>query len=64
MSSGLATRAHHADGATGGEPYAPYRLRAEMNGISEAPGKVWFFELAAAVVDSDRCVRCGACVAA
>lgn len=43
---------------------APFRLRAEMNGIAEAPGKTWFFELAATVIDADRCVRCGACVAA
>ena len=42
----------------------PFRLRASMNGIDEAPGKTWFFELAAAVIDADRCVRCGACVAA
>ncbi len=35
-----------------------------MNGIAEAPGKVWFWELAAAVIDADRCVQCGACVAA
>jgi coenzyme F420 hydrogenase subunit beta len=35
-----------------------------MNGISEAPGKVWFWELAAAVIDAGRCVQCGACVAA
>jgi len=35
-----------------------------MNGISEAPGKVWFWELAASVIDADRCVQCGACVAA
>jgi len=42
----------------------PFRLRAAMNGIDEAPGKTWFFELAAAVIDADRCVRCGACVAA
>jgi coenzyme F420 hydrogenase subunit beta len=42
----------------------PFRLRREMNGIAEAPGKVWFFELAAAVIDAERCVQCGACVAA
>jgi coenzyme F420 hydrogenase subunit beta len=42
----------------------PFRLRAEMNGIDEAPGKTWFFELAATVIDADRCVRCGACIAA
>jgi coenzyme F420 hydrogenase subunit beta len=43
---------------------SPPRQRAEMSGISEAPGKVWFWELAAAVIDADRCVQCGACVAA
>ncbi|HKH87705.1 MAG TPA: Coenzyme F420 hydrogenase/dehydrogenase, beta subunit C-terminal domain [Acidimicrobiales bacterium] len=43
---------------------SPPRIRAEMSGISEAPGKVWFWELAAAVIDADRCVQCGACVAA
>jgi coenzyme F420 hydrogenase subunit beta len=42
----------------------PFRLRAEMNGMGEAPGKVWFFELAAAVIDADRCIQCGACIAA
>jgi len=42
----------------------PFRLRASMNGMGEAPGKVWFFELAEAVIDADRCVRCGACIAA
>jgi coenzyme F420 hydrogenase subunit beta len=41
-----------------------FRLRESMNGIDEAPGKTWFFELAATVIDADRCVRCGACVAA
>jgi coenzyme F420 hydrogenase subunit beta len=41
-----------------------FRIRTEMNGIAEAPGKVWFWELAAAVIDADRCVQCGACVAA
>ena len=41
-----------------------FRLRSEMNGIAEAPGKVWFWELAAAVIDAERCVQCGACVAA
>jgi coenzyme F420 hydrogenase subunit beta len=43
---------------------SPPRIRFEMSGISEAPGKVWFWELAAAVIDADRCVQCGACVAA
>jgi coenzyme F420 hydrogenase subunit beta len=35
-----------------------------MNGMGEAPGKVWFFELAAAVIDADRCIQCGSCIAA
>jgi coenzyme F420 hydrogenase subunit beta len=35
-----------------------------MSGMGEAPGKVWFFELAAAVIDADRCIQCGACIAA
>ena len=41
-----------------------FSLRPRMNGIAEAPGKVWFWELAAAVIDAGRCVQCGACVAA
>ncbi|HMD45445.1 MAG TPA: Coenzyme F420 hydrogenase/dehydrogenase, beta subunit C-terminal domain [Acidimicrobiales bacterium] len=40
-----------------------YRLREEMNGIDEPPGKVWFWELEAAVIDADRCIQCGTCVA-
>ena len=34
-----------------------------MNGIPEPPGKVWFWELEAGVIDADRCIRCGTCVA-
>ena len=41
-----------------------YRLRQEINGITEPPGKTWFFELEAAVVAADRCIQCGTCVAA
>jgi coenzyme F420 hydrogenase subunit beta len=41
-----------------------YRLREEMNGIDEPPGKVWFWELAAGVIDAGRCIQCGTCVAA
>jgi coenzyme F420 hydrogenase subunit beta len=43
---------------------AGYKIRDEMNGIEEAPGKIWFWELEAAVIDADRCVQCGACLAA
>ena len=35
-----------------------------MNDIEEAPGKVWFWDLEQAVIDADRCVQCGVCVAA
>jgi len=41
-----------------------YRLRQDMNGIPEPPGKVWFWELEAGVIDAGRCIQCGACVAA
>ena len=41
-----------------------FDIRKHMNGIAEAPGKTWFFELAAAVIDAGRCIQCGACVAA
>lgn len=43
---------------------AGFRIRDEMNGIAEAPGKVWFWELDEAVIQADRCIQCGACVAA
>ena len=35
-----------------------------MNGIPEPPGKTWFWELEAAVIEADRCIQCGTCVAA
>ncbi|MGH9079581.1 MAG: Coenzyme F420 hydrogenase/dehydrogenase, beta subunit C-terminal domain [Acidimicrobiales bacterium] len=40
-----------------------HRIRQEMNGVAEPPGKTWFWELEAAVVDADRCIQCGTCVA-
>lgn len=43
---------------------AGFAIRDEMNGIAEAPGKVWFWELEEAVIDAGRCIQCGACVAA
>ena len=53
-----------ADVEPGGVPAMKrYRLREEMNGIDEPPGKVWFWELAAGVIDADRCIQCGTCVA-
>jgi len=41
-----------------------YRIREEINGIEEPPGKTWFFELQAGVIDAGRCIQCGTCVAA
>ncbi len=38
-------------------------LRETMNGIEEPPGKTWFWELEAGVIDADRCIQCGTCVA-
>jgi coenzyme F420 hydrogenase subunit beta len=43
---------------------AGFDIREMMNDIDEAPGKVWFWDLEKAVVDADRCVQCGVCVAA
>ena len=43
---------------------AGFAIRDEMNGITEAPGKVWFWELEEAVIQAGRCIECGACVAA
>jgi coenzyme F420 hydrogenase subunit beta len=43
---------------------AGFDIRELMNDIEEAPGKVWFWDLEQAVVDADRCVQCGVCVAA
>jgi coenzyme F420 hydrogenase subunit beta len=40
-----------------------YRVREQMNGITEPPGKVWFWELEAGVIHADRCIQCGTCVA-
>ncbi len=41
-----------------------YRIREEMNGVEEPPGKTWFWELQAGVIDAGRCIQCGTCVAA
>ena len=43
---------------------AGFDIRDLMNDIDEAPGKVWFWDLEKAVIDADRCVQCGVCVAA
>jgi len=39
-------------------------IRAEMNDIEEPEGKTWFMELDEAVIQADRCIQCGTCVAA
>src|ERR671910_1682848 len=48
----------------GGLIVAGFDIREMMNDIDEAPGKVWFWDLEKAVIDADRCVQCGVCVAA
>src|SRR5271155_4253264 len=40
-----------------------FRIREEMNGVEEPPGKTWFWELEAGVIEADRCIQCGTCVA-
>ena len=47
----------------GGRLVKRYRIREQMNGITEPPGKVWFWELEAGVIHADRCIQCGTCVA-
>lgn len=41
-----------------------FAIREAMNDIDEAPGKVWFWDLERAVIDAERCIQCGVCVAA
>ncbi|HEX7101423.1 MAG TPA: Coenzyme F420 hydrogenase/dehydrogenase, beta subunit C-terminal domain [Nitrolancea sp.] len=43
---------------------AGFAIRDVMNGIQEAPGKVWFWDLERAVIDAERCIQCGTCIAA
>jgi len=37
---------------------------AAASGIPEMPNKIWFQKTAAGVIDADRCVGCGSCIAA
>lgn len=37
---------------------------AAASGVPELPEKIWFHRTAAAVIDADRCIRCGGCIAA
>ncbi|WP_254861709.1 Coenzyme F420 hydrogenase/dehydrogenase, beta subunit C-terminal domain [Halovivax gelatinilyticus] len=41
-----------------------YSIRAAMNEIETPAEKTWFHELDEAVIDADRCIQCGTCVAA
>jgi coenzyme F420 hydrogenase subunit beta len=43
---------------------AGFDIRDMMSDVDEAPGKVWFWDLEKAVIDADRCIQCGVCVAA
>lgn len=37
---------------------------ATRSGVAEPAGKIWFHKTAAAVIDAERCVGCGGCLAA
>ena len=52
-------------GAGAVDPAADVRdeIMAE-GGVPELLDKIWFHKTAAAVIDADRCVQCGACIAA
>jgi len=41
-----------------------YSIRSEMNDIETPDEKTWFMELDEAVIQADRCIQCGTCVAA
>lgn len=41
-----------------------YSVRSEMNDIETPDEKTWFMELDDAVIEEDRCIQCGTCVAA
>jgi coenzyme F420 hydrogenase subunit beta len=41
-----------------------YSIRSEMNDIDTPDDKTWFMELDEAVIEEDRCIQCGTCVAA
>ncbi|MFB6163042.1 MAG: Coenzyme F420 hydrogenase/dehydrogenase, beta subunit C-terminal domain [Halococcoides sp.] len=41
-----------------------YEIRQQMSDIETPEEKTWFMELDEAVIDSDRCIQCGTCVAA
>ena len=36
----------------------------DANGVPELLDQIWFHKTASAVIDADRCVGCGACIAA
>jgi len=40
-----------------------YEIRSQMNDIETPDDKTWFMELDEAVIDDDRCIQCGTCVA-
>ncbi|MFD1569215.1 Coenzyme F420 hydrogenase/dehydrogenase, beta subunit C-terminal domain [Halorubrum laminariae] len=40
-----------------------YEIRREMNDIETPDDKTWFMELDEGVIDADRCIQCGTCVA-
>ncbi len=48
-----------------GDPAADLRDEIALaGGMPELPDKIWFHKTAAAVIDAERCVGCGGCIAA
>lgn len=47
-----------------GVPSVGYDPRDRITEIRDPPGKTWFRDLDEAVIEADRCVQCGSCMAA
>jgi len=62
---GEVTPGEHVDPPEGVDLDTPgYGTRKEMNDIETPDDKTWFMELDEAVIQDDRCIQCGTCVAA
>ncbi|MFT4883445.1 MAG: coenzyme F420 hydrogenase subunit beta [Natronomonas sp.] len=62
---GGVTPGEHVDPPEGANLDTPgYGIREEMNDIETPDDKTWFMELDEAVIQDDRCIQCGTCVAA
>ena len=63
--TGTGARVAKGMGVSLGDPAADLRDEiAVAGGVPELPDKIWFHKTAAAVIDAERCVGCGGCIAA